>query len=167
MDSKELSNFQKPTETHDTSVKSDTLRAFDEFKNKYRINFIFDVINLILSFASCVIYVVSTYYACAYHKNQTYLTYNIISRIYFIIDFLLNLLASKRAKWKISDIIYIVIEVITIFPYFIIRIISGFEENYSRVEYVISSSIISIRIYRIEYLSKYIVSIIIYYIIVK
>lgn len=147
--------YQKIINAYSFNIKK-VLKSINDVISKYKFNFIFDVFNLTFSVASCAVYIISTYYACSYHQSNSYLLFNLVTRIYFIIDFLLNIFISKRTKWKFSDIIYITIELITILPYFIIRIVSGFEENYIDFKYVFTLSLITIRIFRIEFLSKYI-----------
>lgn len=153
-------------EYHDNNLFKKFFKLFEELKNKYKINFFFDLCNLVLSIASCCLYIQSTYYACIYHKSQFYLMFNVFIRVYFLIDFIFNIL-SKKTKWKSGDYIYILIEIITIMPYLVVRITVKFEENYSNFYYLLTNSLISLRIYRLEFLSKYIVSYLIYSYIVR
>lgn len=143
-------------------AKKNLARLFEGLKQKYKINLIFDICNLILSVTSCIIYIISTYYACSYHKSQSYLLFNFTTRCYFLIDFILNWIAAGKTKMKFSDYMYIFVEIITIFPYLWLRIIVKFEEDYTNTWFILTNSLISLRIFRIEYLSKYIVSKIFY-----
>lgn len=157
-DKPEHTNLYRSHETHESSSKRRFWRSLDEMKQKYRLNLIFDVINLILSIVGCLLYIISTYQACNYHGSRFYLLFNIIIRIYFLIDFSLNMLTSKKAKWSFEDFTYILSEIGTIMPYILIRLIISFEEDYTSFWYLISNASISFRISRLEYLSKYFVS---------
>lgn len=152
------SSIKSHNDTTETFSQKNFYKVFEELKHKYKINLIFDICNLILSVASCALYITSTYYACSYHKSQSYLLFNFLTRCYFLIDFILNWLTSGKSKMKFSDYMYISVEIITIFPYILIRLIIKFEENYSNPMFILTNSLISLRIFRIEYLSKYIVS---------
>ena len=117
------------------------LKFIEEMKQKYKMNFIFDLSNLILSIISCVLYIISTYSACSYHQSKSYLLFNFLTRVYFLVDFTILWISSK-AKTKLSDYVYITIELMSFAPYLIARLFVKFEEDYTNKYFILTNSLI-------------------------
>jgi hypothetical protein len=128
----------------------------NEFKRKYKLNFIFDVLNLILSVSCIATYIFTTYNPSTFSNNQGFFWYNFLSRIYFLIDLILTILTTKDEK-KLEFYMYLIEEIITIFPFIFVRISGGLNEDYTNTGYLLTNALICVRFYRIQYLSKYIV----------
>jgi hypothetical protein len=130
---------------------------FSEVKKKYKLGFIFDIVNLLFSVACTALHIYSTYDPSTFIQNKSLLWFNLISRVYFIIDFLINLITLKSEK-KFSMITYIIVEIITTLPYIIVCLVNKMEADFTSDIFMLISALITLRMWRIEYLSIYIQS---------
>jgi hypothetical protein len=145
------------TEINGNSPISKWVKILNDIKKKYKIGLIFDLLNLGNSVACCSAYIYSTYDPSAFSNSQSYIWYNFLTRIYFLCDFIFNLLTMKGEK-KFEYYTYVLVEMITIVPFLFIRLIAGINEDFIDVSYLLTNALVCIRIIRIQYLSKYIVS---------
>lgn len=127
-----------------------------EIKKKYKLSLIFDLVNLALSITFCALYIISTYDPSNFHKNTSYFWYSFVSIIYFLVDYIFNSLTNPIDN-KYELFIYNTTEIITIFPFLIIRVVFGFHEDLTSTGHKLTAALVSIRIFRVEYLGKYIV----------
>ncbi len=129
-----------------------------EIKRKYKLSLFFDLINLFLSIAFCLLTIVSNYSPSIFHMNEKYFFYNFCSIIYFLIDYLFNIL-TVTVENKYNFAIYNIVEIITIFPYLAVRVILSMNEDLLSDWHKLTTAFVIIRIFRIDYLGKYIVRI--------
>jgi hypothetical protein len=145
------------TEINSNSPISKWVRLLNEIKKKYKIGLIFDLLNFFLSVSCCFVYIYSTYDPRLFSGSMSYVWYNFLTRIYFLCDFIFNLITNKGEK-KIEYYFYIIVEMVTIIPFLLIRIISGIKEDFIQFQYILTDALVCIRIIRVQYLSKYIVN---------
>lgn len=150
---------EKLTEATDYSSNKSILRLIDEILNRFKIHFILNLLNLILSIVTCVLYIFSTYKPCLFHQSNIYLLFNFSTRCYFLLDILFNIIIVQKNKLYWEDYLGIALELFTILPYLYFRIFVKFIENYSNFSYILTNSFVTLRVYRIVKLSTYIVSI--------
>jgi len=132
-----------------------------EIKKRYKISLMFDLADLVVSICFCSLIIFSNYNPYIFHMNETFFWFSFCSIIYFFINYVFNLITNTIDN-KSDFIFYNLIEIITIFPYFIIRIVFGLHEDLSSDGHKITSAFVTLRIFRIEYLVKYFVSFILY-----
>lgn len=149
---------EKNVETTDYSSNKSILRSIDEVLNRFKIHFILNLLNLILSLVSCVLYIFSTYQPCLFHNSNVYLLFNFGTRCYFLIDVLFNIFIVQKNKLHWEEYFAIALELFTILPYLYFRLFVKFIENYSNFSYILTNSFVTLRVYRIVKLSTYIVS---------
>ena len=137
-----------------------------EIKRKYKLSLFFDLINLFLSTAFCVTTVISNYSPSFFHMNEQYFYYSFCSIIYFLVDYLFNCL-TYTIENKYEFITYNIVEIITIIPYLVVRIIFGMNEDLLSDGHKLTTALVTIRILRIEYLGKYIVCIFVVFFYIK
>ena len=65
-----------------------------------------------------------------------------------------------KGEKKIEYYTYLLVETITIIPFLLVRVILGISEDFINLAYVFTNALVCIRVVRIQYLSKYIVKII-------
>jgi hypothetical protein len=137
-----------------TNPTSKLAKWLSDLKKKYKFSVFFDLVNLILSIACIVIYIYSTYDPSTFMINKSFFWFNFLCRVYFVCDFAFHLLTEKSEK--IFDFYKkILTEVVTSVPYIFIRLIIKMEEDFTNDIYMITSAIICLRIYRIEYISNF------------
>jgi hypothetical protein len=146
------------TEINNNSQISKWVKLLNEIKRKYKIGLIFDLLNFSLSVSCCATYIYSTYDTQLFSGSSTYVWYNFFTRIYLLCDFIFNLITNKGEK-KFEYYTYFLVEMITIVPFLFVRLINGVKEDFIDINYLLTNSLVCIRIIRIQYLSKYIVSI--------
>jgi hypothetical protein len=159
MDSSNIDKGKEPKlpELNNVMYISKYSKWLNDFKRKYKLNFIFDVLNLTLSVSCIATYIFTTYDPSTFANMGGFFWYNFLSRIYFTIDLILTILTTKDEK-KLEFYGYLIEEIITIFPFIFVRISDGMNENYTNTGYLITNALICVRFYRIQYLSKYIVN---------
>jgi hypothetical protein len=128
-----------------------------EVKKKYKIAFYFEIMNFVLSLTCCSLYIFSTYSPIIYLQNKSFFLFMFFARFYFLTDFILTLLTMK-SDGIVEMVSYITIEVSTTIPYIINGIANGMRDDFTSSIYMIIHSVITLRIFRVEYLSKYIQS---------
>jgi hypothetical protein len=144
-------------ESSNSSSSNKTSKWFSDLKKKYKISLLFDIVNLSLSVVCTILYIYSTYDVATFTNNSSVFWYNIFARIYFICDFTINMFSIKTEN-KISFYMYVFVEIVTSFPYIVLGLSMGMIADFTSDIYMITSSLVTLRIWRIEYLSKYIQS---------
>lgn len=157
-DSKNIDDDMKFIYEVNTPVKPNKFQKWvKEIKKRYKFSLIFDLADLVVSIGFCSLIIISNYNPHIFHMNQTFFWFNFCSIVYFFINYVFNLITNTIDN-KSDFIFYNLIEITTIFPYFIIRIVFGFYEDLTSDGHKITSAFVALRIFRIEYLVKYIVS---------
>jgi hypothetical protein len=152
---KKLDNM---TEINNNSQISKWVKFLNEIKKKYKIGLFIDLANFFLSVFCCFVYIYSTYDPRFFSGSQSFVWTNFLTRIYFLCDFIFNVITSKGEK-KLEYYGYILVEAVTIIPFLLVRLTSGITEDFISFEYLLTNSLVCVRIVRIQYLSKYIVTI--------
>ena len=138
----------------DNSNNSNFQKIIIEIKS----NFIFLLLNLLLTTACIVVYILTTYYPNLILRNsRTFFIFNFISRCYFLIDFILDLL-SGTIDFSLKYISTFFIEIISVIPYMIARPIVGMEEDLINNAHMITSSLITWRTFNFLNCSRWIKS---------
>ena len=107
-----------------------------------------NLLNLLLSLACIVIYIYMTYRPHIFLINNFFFIFNFICRIIFLIDFICDLIIMAIEK-KINYLT-ILIEVLSIFPFLIMRFICGMRFNLINNWDMIASSFVTFRLMKIE-----------------
>ena len=156
-ENKNLDNDMKLFYEVNTQIKPSKFQKWiKEIKKKYKLSLIFDLVNLALSLVFCAVYILTTYNPNIFHLNITYFWYNFFSIIYFLVDYLFNTLTNPIDN-KSEFAIYNLVEITTIIPFLIIRLAFGMMEDLTSEGHKLTTALVSLRIFRVEYLGKYIV----------
>ena len=107
-----------------------------------------NLLNLLLSLACIVIYIYMTYRPHIFLINNFFFYFNFICRIVFLIDFICDLIIMAIEK-KINYLT-ILIEVLSIFPFLIMRFFCGMRFNLISNWDMIASSFVTFRLMKIE-----------------
>jgi len=107
-----------------------------------------NLLNLLLSLACIVIYIYMTYSPHIFLINNFFFYFNFLCRIIFLIDFIFDLiLMTIEKKFNYLDIL---VEVISIFPFFVMRFICGMKFDLINNADMIISSFITFRLIKIK-----------------
>ena len=107
-----------------------------------------NLLNVLLSLACIVIYIYMTYCPHIFLIYGVFFYFNFFCRIIFLIDFIFDLiLMTIEKKFNYLDIL---IEVISIFPFFIMRFICGMKFDLINNADMIISSFVTFRIIKIK-----------------
>jgi len=140
-----------------TPIKPNKLQKWvKEINKKYKISLIFDLADVFVSMVFCSLIIISNYNPHIFHMNKTFFWFNFCSIIYCFINYVFNLITNTIDN-KTEFIFYNLIEIITIFPFFVIRVVFGFYEDLTSDAHKITSALVTLRIFRVEYLVKYFV----------
>jgi hypothetical protein len=123
-------------------IISKFLKWFADFKKRYKMALIIDIVNLALSVVCVILYIYSTYEVKSFSDKQSLIWYNFFARIYFLTDFLISVFSIKTDS-KLTFYIYV---------------FNGMKNDYTSAIFMVSCSVVTLRIWRVEYLSKYIQS---------
>ena len=138
----------------DNSNNSNFQKLIIEIKS----NFIFLLLNLLLTIACIVVYILTTYYPNLILRNgKAFFIFNFISRCYFLIDFILDLL-SGTIDFSLKYISTFFIEIISVIPYMLARPIIGMKEDLINNAHMITSSLITWRTFNFLNFSRWIKS---------
>ena len=107
-----------------------------------------NLLNLLLSLACIVIYIYMTYKPQIFLINNTFFYFNFFCRILFLIDFIFDLII--MAIEKKLNYLGILVDVISIFPFFIMRFICGMRFDLINNADMIISSFITFRLIKIQ-----------------
>jgi len=156
-DSKNMDDDMKFIYEVSTPVKPNKFQKWiKEIKKRYKLSLIFDLADLAITIAFCSLIIFSNYNPDMLHMNQSFFWFNFSSIIYFFLNYIFNLITTTIDS-KSEFIIYNLIEVITIIPFFLIRVIFGLHEDLISDGHKITAALVSLRIFRVEYLVKYFV----------
>ena len=107
-----------------------------------------NLLNLLLSLACIVIYIYMTYNPHIFLIHNTFFYFNFFCRIIFLIDFIFDLiLMAIEKKFNYLDIL---VEIISIFPFFVMRFICGMRFDLINNADMIISSFITFRLIKIK-----------------
>ena len=123
------------------------------FKNSFLYNIIFGLLNTFLSLLCIILYIFMTYNPHQFLIHNVYFVIIFICEFFFLFDFILDL--TFMIMEKKLNIIALIIDGITIFPFFICRIIYGFKFNLISSGDLICFSFISFRIIRMKKFSNF------------
>ncbi len=138
------------------SSKFNLQKFLVNFKNSFLYNIIFGLLNIFLSLLCIILYIFMTYNPHQFLIHNFYFIIIFICEILFLFDFILDL--TFMIIEKKFNIIALIIDGITIFPFFICRIIYGFTFNLISSGDLICFSFISFRIIRMKKFSNFLKS---------
>ena len=130
------------------------IKCVINFKRSKRYFITFNMLNLLLSISCIIIYIYETYFPnqILIHNNIFFM-YSFVCRIYFLVDFVLDMIMMSIEKT--FDIYEIIEEVLSFFPFLIMRFVVGMKFDLINNADVICTSLVVTRIFRIGKFSHF------------
>ena len=139
---------------YDNSNNSNFQKIVIEIKS----NFIFLLLNILLSLTCIIIYILTTYLPnlILRHENGFFI-FNFISRCYFLLDFITDII-SGTVDFSLKYFFTFFIEIVSVIPYFFSRPFVGMKEDLINNAHMITSSFIAWRTFNFLNCSRFIKS---------
>lgn len=141
-----------------SSQTNSILKCFLNIKKHNHIGIILNAFNLILTLSSIIIYIYTLYYPNTIMKSNGFFYFNFGCRLFFILDYILDSTSNAIVDNRFKIFTEIVIEIVSTLPFFLSLSQVGMKSDLSNKYFVICSSLVCFRLFRILNFAKHIKS---------